>query len=41
MDYGKFEKQESPATEAVKKVKQKIIARQAEEKSKDLLDWVD
>lgn len=41
MDYGKFEQQPSPATEAVKKVKQKIIARQAEERSKDLLEWVD
>lgn len=41
MDYGKFEEQSSPATEAVKKVKQKIIARQEEERSKDLLEWVD
>jgi len=41
MDYGKYEEQSSPATEAVKKVKQKIIARQVEERSKDLLDWVD
>jgi hypothetical protein len=41
MDYGKFDQQPSPATEAVKKVKQKNIARGAEEKSRQLLDWVD
>ena len=41
MDYGKFEPQPSPATEAVKKVKQKIIARQADDKPNNLLDWVD
>jgi hypothetical protein len=41
MDYGRFDSQPSPATEAVKKVKQKIIARQADEKPHHLLDWVD
>lgn len=41
MDYGKFESESSPATEAVKKVKHKIITRQAEDKSRHLLDWVD
>lgn len=41
MDYGKFEPQPSPATEAVKKVKQKIIAREEQDKSRHLLDWVD
>jgi hypothetical protein len=41
MDYGKFDQQPFPATEAVKKVKQKIIAREAEAKSRRLLDWVD
>lgn len=41
MDYGLFEKQPSPATEAVKKVKQKIISRQADEKPSHLLEWVD
>jgi hypothetical protein len=41
VDYGKFEQAPSPATEAVKKVKQKIIAREAEDKSRHLLDWVD
>jgi len=41
VDYGKFEQASSPATEAVKKVKQKIIAREAGDKSRHLLDWVD
>ncbi len=41
MDYGQFEHPASPATEAVKKVKRKIIAREQEEKPRHLLDWVD
>jgi hypothetical protein len=41
MDYGQFEKQTSPATEAVKKVKRKIIAREQQERPRHLLDWVD
>ena len=41
MDYGQFEHPPSPATEAVKKVKRKIIARDAQEKPRHLLDWVD
>lgn len=41
MDYGQFEHQPSPATEAVKKVKRKIIAREGKEKPRHLLDWVD
>lgn len=41
MDYGKYEKEPSPATEAVKKVRQKIIVRQENEKPVHLLDWVD
>ena len=41
MDYGKFDQQSSPATEAVKKVKQKISARYAEDKSCHLLEWVE
>jgi hypothetical protein len=41
MDYGQFEHHPSPATEAVKKVKRKIIARQEQEKPRNLLDWVD
>jgi hypothetical protein len=41
MDYGQFERQPSPATEAVNKVKRKIIAREEKEKPRHLLDWVD
>jgi hypothetical protein len=41
MDYGKFEPQPSPATEAVRKVKQRIIVREEQDKSHHLLDWVD
>jgi hypothetical protein len=41
MDYGQFEHQPSPATEAVKKVKRKIIAREEQDKPRHLLDWVD
>lgn len=41
MDYGQFEHPPSPATEAVKKVKRKIIAREEQEKPRHLLDWVD
>ena len=41
MDYTRFEQTPSPATEAVKKVKQKIIAREAEDTSRHMLDWVD
>jgi hypothetical protein len=41
VDYGKFEQASSPATEAVKKVKKKLIAREAEDTSRHLLDWVD
>jgi hypothetical protein len=41
MDYGKFEHQPSPATEAVEKVKRKIIAREGQEKPRHLVDWVD
>jgi hypothetical protein len=41
MDYGQFDKQPSPATEAVKKVRRKIIAREGQEKPRHLLDWVD
>jgi hypothetical protein len=40
MDYGQFE-QSSPATEAVKKVKAKIIQKSEQEKSHHLLDWID
>ncbi len=41
LDYGQFEYPSSPATDAVKKVKRKIIAREQEEKPRHLLDWVD
>jgi hypothetical protein len=41
MDYGMFEQVATPATEAVRNVKRKIIAREAEDKSGHLLDWVD
>jgi hypothetical protein len=41
MDYGAFDDTPSPATEAVKKVKQKIIARQEKDKPGHILDWVD
>lgn len=41
IDYGQFEHPPSPATEAVKKVKRKIIAREEQEKPRHLLDWVD
>ncbi len=41
MDYGKFEAPPSPAAEAVRKVKQKIIVREEQDKSRHLLDWVD
>jgi hypothetical protein len=41
MDYGRFEEAPSPATEAVKNVKRKIIAREAKDKSGHMLDWVD
>jgi len=41
MDYGQFEQAPSPAAEAVKKVKQKISQREEQEKSHQLLDWID
>jgi hypothetical protein len=41
MDYGRFDPQPSPATEAVAKVRKKIIAREAEDKTHHILEWVD
>ena len=41
MDYGQFEQAPSPATDAVKKVKQKISQREEHDKSRQLLDWID
>ncbi len=40
MDYGQFE-QQSPATEAIKKVKAKLIQKGEQDKSRHLLDWID
>jgi hypothetical protein len=40
MDYGQFE-QPSPATEAVKKVKAKLIQKSEQNTSHHLLDWID
>jgi hypothetical protein len=41
MDYGQFDEASSPATESVKKVKQKISRREEHEKPHPLLDWID
>jgi hypothetical protein len=41
MDYGQFDKQPSPATEAVNKIKRKIISKEAQQKPHHLLEWVD
>lgn len=41
MDLGRYEQPPSPATEAVKKVKRKLIQREEQDKSSHLLDWVD
>jgi hypothetical protein len=41
MDYGQFEQYPSPATEAVRKVKRKIIEREEQDKPRHLFDWVD
>ena len=42
MDYGQFEQQPSPATEAVKKVKAKLIQKsEQQDRSSHLLDWID
>jgi hypothetical protein len=41
MDYGKFEEPQSPAADAVRKARQKIIVREEQDKSRHLLDWVD
>jgi len=41
MDYGQSGHHPSPATEAVKRVKRKIIAREGQDKPRHLLDWVD
>jgi hypothetical protein len=41
MDYGQFDQQQSPATEAVKKVKAKLIQKSGQDKPHHLLDWID
>jgi hypothetical protein len=42
MDYGKYEEPPpSPATEAVKRVKEKISRKKVHDTGKQILDWVD
>jgi hypothetical protein len=41
LDYGKLDQQPSPATEAVKKVKRKLIQREEHDKTHQLLEWID
>jgi hypothetical protein len=41
MDYGSFEKNPSPATLAVKNVKEKLQKREEQEKPRVSLDWID
>lgn len=41
LDYGQFDQHPSPATEAVRKVKRKIIEREEQDKPRHLFDWVD
>ena len=41
MDYGQFDSPPSPATEAVNKAKQKIVAKEEPQKPHHLVDWVE
>ena len=41
LDYGQFDQSPSPATESVKKVKQKISRREDQGKAHQLLEWID
>lgn len=41
MDYGQFDQKPSPATAAVKKVKEKLQKREENEKPRVSLDWID
>jgi len=41
MDYGQFEQKSSPATIAVKNVKEKLQKREEREKPRVSLDWID
>jgi hypothetical protein len=41
MDYGQYDRSPSPATAAVKKVKEKLQKRAENEKPRVSLDWID
>ena len=41
LDYGKFDREASPADEAVQKVKRKLVQRGEDDRSRRLLDWID
>jgi len=41
MDYGQFEQKSSPATIAIKNVKEKLQKREEQEKPRVSLDWID
>jgi hypothetical protein len=41
MDYGQFEPKSSPATIAVKNVKEKLQKREVQEKTRVSLDWIE
>jgi len=41
MDYGQYDRSPSPATAAVKKVKEKLQKREENEKPRVSLDWID
>jgi hypothetical protein len=41
MDYGQFEQKSSPATIAVKNVKEKLQKQKEQEKPRVMLDWID
>ncbi len=41
MDYGQFEQKSSPATIAIKKVKEKLQKREEQEKPRVSLDWIE
>ena len=41
LDYEQFESGPSPATQAVKKIRRKIVTREGQDKPHHLLDWVD
>ena len=41
IDYGKYEEKSSPATDAARNTKKRVIARQDKDKPGHILDWVD